>query len=204
VVAAPGTGLSRNFFTVRLQATPRLELDFNHTYFRDIPTFDPTLVGTTLLDKFLFQGFSAGARYEFMKNATVYTQLGRSNRTGDATSSLNQMYGINFSHLPWWGLRADFHYAQFSGSFGSGNYRTFSLSRNLIDNLQVEVLAGQQSFNGQFTNSGRTWFVINNIEADFGAHYFAQGSFTTNRGQMSYDQWMFTLGYRFDSRRHHQ
>src|SRR6185437_14307085 len=101
-VPAPGTELSRNFFTFRVQANRRLELDFNHTYFRDIPTFDPTLVGTGLLDKYLFQGFSAGARFEFMKNATVYTQLGRSSRTGDATSSLNQMYGITFSHLPLW------------------------------------------------------------------------------------------------------
>ena len=27
-----------------------------------------------------------------------------------------------------------------------------------------------------------------------------QGSFTTNRGELSYDQWMFSLGYRFDSK----
>ena len=33
-----------------------------------------------------------------------------------------------------------------------------------------------------------------------GAHYFMQGGFTINRGQLSYDQWMFTLGYRFDSK----
>jgi AMIN domain-containing protein len=203
-VPAPGTELSRNFFTFRVQANRRLELDFNHTYFRDIPTFDPTLVGTGLLDKYLFQGFSAGARFEFMKNATVYTQLGRSSRTGDATSSLNQMYGITFSHLPLWALRADFHYAQFNSSFGSGTYKAFSLSRSLTDNLQASVLSGLQSFNSQMTNPGHSWFVISNLEMNAGAHYFVEGSFTTNRGQMSYDQWMFTLGYRFDSKRHQQ
>ena len=203
-VPAPGPGLSRNFFTVRLQVTPRLELDGNHTYFRDIPTFDPTLISTGLLDKYLFQGFSVGARYEFIKNVTVYTQLGRSSRTGDASASLNQMYGITFSHLPLWALRADFHYAEFNSAFGSGKYKAFSLSRNLTDALQAEVLAGQQSFTGTMTNSGRTWFVMNNLDVNVGAHYFLQGSFTTNRGQMSYDQWMFTLGYRFDSKGHRQ
>ena len=203
-VPAPGPGLSRNFFTVRLQVTPRLELDGNHTYFRDIPTFDPTLISTGLLDKYLFQGFSAGARYEFIKNVTVYTQLGRSSRSGDASASLNQMYGITFSHLRLWALRADFHYAEFNSSFGSGKYKAFSLSRNLTDDLHAEILAGQQSFAGLMTNSGRTWFVMNNLDLNVGAHYFVQGSFTTNRGQMSYDQWMFTLGYRFDSKRHQQ
>ncbi len=203
-VPAPGPGLSRNFFTVRLQVTPRLELDGNHTYFRDIPTFDPALISTGLLDKYLFQGFSAGARYEFIKNVTVYTQLGRSSRSGDISASLNQMYGITFSHLPLWALRADFHYAEFNSSFGSGKYKAFSLSRNLTDDLHAEIMAGQQSFSGLMTSSGRTWYVMNNLDLNVGPHYFVQGSFTTNRGQMSYDQWMFTLGYRFDSKRHQQ
>jgi hypothetical protein len=203
-VPAPGPGLSRNFFTVRLQVTPRLQLDGNHTYFRDIPTFDPALISTGLLDKYLFQGLSAGARYEFIKNVTIYTQLGRSSRSGDATASLNQMYGITFAHLPLWALRADFHYAEFNSSFGSGKYKAFSLSRNLTDDLHAEILTGQQSFTGLMTSSGRTWFVMNNLDLNAGSHYFLQGSFTTNRGQMSYDQWMFTLGYRFDSRRHQQ
>ena len=204
VVAAPGPGLSRNFFTVRFQVSKRLELDGNHTYFRDIPTFDPTLISTGLLDKYLFQGFSAGARFEFMKNATVYTQLGRSSRTGDAAASLNQLYGITFTHLPLWALRADFHYAEFNSSFGSGKYKAFSVGRSLTDALEAEVLVGQQSFKGVMTTPGNTWFVMNNLDMNFGAHYFVQGSFTTNRGQMSYDQWMFTVGYRFDSKGHHQ
>ena len=31
-----------------------------------------------------------------------------------------------------------------------------------------------------------------------------QGGFTVNRGELSYNQWMFTLGYRFDSKGKHQ
>ena len=40
------------------------------------------------------------------------------------------------------------------------------------------------------------------METTLGPHYYLQGSFTTNRGQLSYDQFMFSLGYRFDSKKH--
>ena len=61
-----------------------MEIDLNHTYFRDLPTFDPTLIGTGLLDKYLFQGFTVGGRVEVMKQVWLSTNLGRSSRTGDA------------------------------------------------------------------------------------------------------------------------
>jgi AMIN domain len=200
-VAAPGPGLSRNFFTLRLQPHPRLELDFNHTYFRDIPTFDPTLIGTGLLDKYLFQGFSVGARVEVVKQIFLYTDIGRSNRTGDAKNSWNQSYGITFGQLPWTGLRADLHYSKFDSSFGAGSYRALSLSRNITDVLRLEVLAGDQSYTSSFSGNNHARFVTGNVETSFGPRYFLQGGFTTSRGNtMNYNQWMFTLGYRFDSR----
>jgi hypothetical protein len=200
-VAAPGPGLSRNFFTLRLQPHPRLELDFNHTYFRDIPTFDPTLIGTGLLDKYLFQGFSVGARVEVVKQIFLYTDIGRSNRTGDAKNSWNQSYGITFGRLPWTGLRANLHYSKFDSSFGAGSYRALSLSRNITDVLRLEVLAGDQSYTSSFSSNNHARFVTGNVETSFGPRYFLQGGFTTSRGNtMNYDQWMFTLGYRFDSR----
>jgi hypothetical protein len=202
-VPAPGPGLSRNFLTLRVQPHPRLELDFNHTYFRDIPTFDPTLIGTGLLDKYLFQGFSGGARVEVIKKVYVYTQLGTSSRSGDAKSSLNQLYGITFGHLPL-GLRADAHYAKFNSSFGSGSYKAFSISRSFTDNLRLELLAGTQNFSSTMTSITGSRFITTNVETNFGSHYFLQGGYTANRGQMSYDQWMFTLGYRFDSRSRHR
>jgi hypothetical protein len=203
-VAAPGAGLSRNFLTVRIQPVPRLEFDFNHNYFRDVPTFDPTLIGTGLLDKYLFQGFSAGVRVEVVKHVFAYTQLGSSNRSGDTKSSLNQMYGLTFDRLPWFGLRADAHYSRFNSSFGDGSYKSFSLSRNLSDNLRGEVLLGDQKFTGLLSSNNSSRFLNANIESSLGSHYFIQGGFTVNRGQLSYDQWMFTLGYRFDSRSKHQ
>ena len=199
-VPAPGPGLSRSFLTLRIQPHPRLEIDFNHNYFRDVPTFDPQLIGTGLLDKYLFQGFSAGARVEVVKQIFVYGTLGQSNRSGDTKSSLNQMYGITFGHLPWMGLRADAHYSRFNSSFGSGSYRAFSLSRNFTDDIRLEVLAGDQTFSSTLTTDNRSRFVNSNVDFAIGEHYFTQAGFTINRGQLSYDQWMFTLGYRFDTK----
>lgn len=199
-VPAPGPELSRNFFTVRVQATSRIELHANHTYFRDIPTFDPTLIGTGLLDKYLFQGFSAGVRVEVIKHISLYTDLGRSSRTGDAKNALNELYGITFDRLPWLGLRADAHYSRFGSSFGDGTYESFSLSRNLNDALRLEVLAGKQDFISSLSTSNGSKFVNATFESTLGRHYFMQGGYTFNRGSLSYDQWSVGLGYRFDTK----
>ena len=169
-----------------------------------MPTFDSQLIGTGLLDKYLFQGLSAGARVEVVKQIFIYGSLGQSNRSGDTKSSLNQMYGVTFGRLPWLSLRADAHYSRFNSSFGSGSYRAFSLSRNFTDDMRLEILAGDQTFSSLLTTDNRSRFVNTNVDFAIGAHYFTQGGFTINRGQLSYDQWMFTLGYRFDTRGKHQ
>lgn len=201
VAAAPGPGLGRNFSTLRVDPVSRLELDFNYNYFRDIPTFDPTLVGTGLLDKYLFQGFSAGGRVEVWNQIWLSTNLGRSNGTGDSKNSLNEMYGITFGRLPWLKLRADAHYAKFNSSFGSGSYESLAVSRQMSDRLRLEVLLGQQNFASALTTNTRGRFVTGTVETTLGPHYYLQGNFTTNRGDMSYDQVMFSVGYRFDSKR---
>lgn len=201
---SPGPGLGRSFFTVRMQPLPRLELDLNHTYFRDVPTFDATLIGTGLLDKYLFQGFSAGARLEVMKQVWVSTNLGRSSRSGDTTSSLNEMFGLTLGRISALNLRADAHYARFNSSFGSGSYEAISMSRQMTESLRLEVLAGQQDFTSALTTSNRARFVTGTVETSLGPHYYLQGNFTTNRGQLSYDQFMFSIGYRFDSKKGRQ
>jgi len=198
---APGPGLGRNFFTLRVNPHPRLELDANYNYFRQIPTFDPTLIGTGLLDKFLFQGFSAGGRVKAVKQLWVYTTLGRSNGTGDAKSSLNEMYGLTYDRVPWLDLRADVHYSRFNSSFGKGSYDALSLSRQASERLRLEVLLGQQNFASAITENTRSRFITGTVETTLGPHYYLQGNFTTNRGEMSYDQIMFSVGYRFDSKR---
>ena len=59
---AVGTGLGQSLLSLRIQVHPRVALDLTDTYFRDVPTYDPTLVGTGLLDKYLYQGVNGGAR----------------------------------------------------------------------------------------------------------------------------------------------
>lgn len=201
VTPSPGWGLGRNFSTFRVNPLSRVELDFNYNYFRQIPTFDPSLAALGLLDKYLFQGFSAGGRVEVWNQIWLSTNLGRSSGTGDAKSSLNQMYGITFNRVPLIRLRADVHYAKFDSSFGSGNYKSFSLSRQMSDRLRLEVLLGQQTFASALTNNNHSKFVTGTVETTLGPHYYLQGNFTTNRGDMDYDQMMFSVGYRFDSRR---
>ena len=197
---APGPGLGRSFFTVRVQPHPRVELDFNHNYFRDVPTFDPALIGTTLLDKYLFQGFSAGARVEVARQVYLSTTLGRSNGSGDKSASLNEMFGITLNRLPVWQLRAAANYARFNSAFGSGSYESFSVSRQMSEALRLELLAGQQNFSSALTASNRSRFLTTTWETMLGPHYYIQGNFTINRGQLSYQQWMFSIGYRFDSK----
>ena len=204
VAAAPGPGLGRNFTTIRFNPHPRVELDANYNYFRDVPTFDPNLVGTTLLDRYLFQGFSAGGRVEVWNQIWLSTNLGRASGTGDAKSSLNEMYGVTFGRVPFVKLRADAHYAKFDSSFGSGSYESLSLSRQMSDRLRLEVLVGQQNFSSTLTTNTRGRFVTGTVETSLGPHYYLQGNFTTNRGDMSYDQFMFSIGYRFDNRGKHE
>lgn len=198
-VLSPGTGISRSFTTLRIQPIDRFEFDVNHTYFREIPNFDPQLVGTGLLDKFLFQGFSAGPRVEVYKQIWVYATLGRSNRSGDAKSSLNQLYGITLGDLPYH-FRADLRYSRFNSAFGNGDYKAFSLSRNFHESYRWEVLLGQQAYSSAFASNDKSKFLNLNIEAPLGPHYFIQGGWTLNRGStLNYDQWFTTFGYRFDS-----
>ncbi|HUM06777.1 MAG TPA: AMIN domain-containing protein [Terriglobales bacterium] len=203
----PGTGfgIGRSFLTLRVQPHARVEFSFNHTYFRDLPTFDPTLIGTGMLDKYLFQGFSAGTRVEVYKQVWVSGDFGLSNRTGDKNNSLNQMYGVTFGRLPWVHLHADARYSRFSSAFGSGTYKAFSVSKNLGETMQLHAMFGQQNFASSLTSATNSRFINAEIETTVGRNFFLQAGGTINRGnQMNYDQWMFTFGYRFDNRHGHR
>jgi hypothetical protein len=203
VTPAPGPGIARSFVTIRIQPTPRLSFDINHNYFRDVPSFDPQLVGTGLLDKYLFQGLSFGVRAEVVKHITLYTDLGRSSRSGDPSSSLNQMYGIGFDRLGRTGLRLDLHYSRFNSSFGNGSYEAVSIARNLTEKFQLQVLAGQQSFATLSAINESSKFVTSTVNVDLGARFFLNGGGTIQRGALqNYEQWFMGLGYRFDNRNH--
>jgi hypothetical protein len=139
---------------------------------------------------------------EVIKNIWVYTNLGRSNRSGDTSNSLNQLYGLTFGRIPWAKIRADAHYARFNSSFGSGYYESISLSRTLSDSFRLEVLGGKQNFVSALSTNSNNKFVTSNLEMNIGTHYFLQGGYTVSRGvSQDYDQWLLSLGYRFDTRR---
>jgi len=72
----------------------------------------------------------------------------------------------------------------------------------LSDNFRLELLGGQQNFVSSLSSNTNSKFVTSNLEMNVGSHYFMQGGFTVSRGvSQDYDQWLFTLGYRFDTRR---
>jgi len=62
-------------------------------------------------------------------------------------------------------------------------------------------LGGKQNYSSQYSSNSNSKFITSNLEMNVGTHYFLQGGFTVSRGVVQdYDQWMFTLGYRFDTR----
>jgi hypothetical protein len=191
-------GITRSYLTLRVQPVSRLSLDLSHNYFRDLPTFDPRLVSTGLLDRLLFQGFSGGARLDLPMKISVYSSLGRSSRTGDTKPSLNQLYGVTLGEIWHTGIRSDVRYSKFDSSFGRGDYRALSFSRNFGEGLRWEVQTGLQHFASPLTRQTRGHFINTTLDWFLGPHYFLEGGFTWQRGdQQNYDQWFVVLGRRF-------
>jgi hypothetical protein len=195
-------GLSRSFSTLRVQPFSRFSIDVNHSYFRDVPTFSAALISTGLLDKYLFQGLSVGSRIELPGRISLYGNFGQSNRSGDTHSSLNQLYGVTLGRLWFTGIRADVRYSKFASSFGSGNYRALSLSRSFKEAMRLEVNAGKQSFVSSIAVPTDYRLVGSTLDLNLGSHYFLETVFNAQRGlQQSYNQWIITTGYRFDTKR---
>ena len=198
---AVGAGLGQSLLTLRVQVHPRVALDLTDTYFRDVPTYDPTLVGTGLLDKYLFQGLNAGARIQFPEHLTGYFSLGRSSESSDAKSSLNTLAGITMSHIWKTGLQADVRYSKFDSAFAAGTYRSVSLTRDLGERLRLNLQGGSYVYNSSLAANNNSYFVNLLFDTSLGARYFMQSGFTTQRGgSQEYNQWTTTLGYRFDNR----
>ena len=192
------TGISQTFNSLHFQPIHLVTFGVNYNYFRSLPTFDPLLIGTGLLDHYLFQGFSGDVRLDLPKHISLYSSVGKSKASSDTTSSLNQSYGITFSNLGRTGLFLDMHYTQFHSSFGSGQYESVSLSRNLTDTLRVQVLAGNQKFNSPLTTNSSSRFVNGILDWTISRRYFVEGLFGYYNGTtLDYTQWSTVFGYRF-------
>jgi hypothetical protein len=189
--------LARSFLTIRFQLSKALALDFSHNYFRDVPTFDTRLLGTGLLDQFLFQGFSAGLKLTPSPGATFYGNLGSNKREQDPKASLNYMGGLVLSRLPI-PFRVDLRYSRFNSSFGSGDYESVTLSRQMSDKLRFDLQAGLQSINSSLTNQTRTKYGSASLDYLLRTHYILGAGWTLYRGgAQNYDQIFLNLGYRF-------
>jgi hypothetical protein len=198
---AVGTGLGQSLLTVRVQVHPRVTLDLTDTYFRDVPTYDATLAGTGLLDKYLFQGLNGGARVQLPEHITGYFSIGRSSDSSDPKSSLNSLYGVTVSSIWKTGLVADVRYSKFDSAFAAGTYRSISLSRDLGERFRLNLQGGSYVYNSSLASNSSSYFVNLMSETNLGARYFMENAFTTQRGgTIGYNQWTTTIGYRFDNR----
>jgi len=198
---AVGTGLGQSLLSLRIQVHPRVALDLTDTYFRDVPTYDPTLVGTGLLDKYLYQGVNGGARIQFPRHITGYFSLGSSSDSHDAKNSLNKLFGVTVTNIWKTGLEADARYSRFDSAFASGTYTTATLSRDLLDSLRLNLQVGRYDYSSSVAASSNSKFANLMFDSNLGARFFVESMFTAQRGgNLNYNQWTTTLGYRFDNR----
>jgi hypothetical protein len=194
------TGISQSYSTIRFQPFEHISFGLNHNYFRNLPTFDPKLIGTGLLDQYLFQGFSGDVRVEAPKHISLYVSLGKSKVSSDKQNSLNQGYGITFGKLWNTGLIADFHYSKFDSDFGKGQYESFSLSKSLNENLRLQLMGGHQTLNSAYSNNSNSKFVNASADWNLGPRYFFEANFGWYNGtSLQYQQWSTVVGYRFGS-----
>jgi hypothetical protein len=194
-------GVGQSLLSLRAQANPRIEFELQDTYFRDVPTYDAVLVGTGLLDRYLFQGVSGGSRIQLPLRVTGYFSVGRSNASTDKKDSWNTMYGASMSRIWRTDLTVDARYSKFDSSFASGVYRTVTVSRDLGDRFRLSLQGGKQSFTSSFSKDNGDYFVNALVETNLGSRYFLESSYTTQRGGTDqYNQFTTTFGFRFDNR----
>ena len=198
---AVSTGIGQSLASLRVQVHPRVVLELTDTYLRDVPTYNANLVGTGLLDKYLFQGVSGGARVEFPLHIAGYFSLGQSSSSGDKKSSLNDLFGVTMSNIWRTGIQADVRYSKFDSAFASGTYRNLTVSRDIGERFRVNLQGGSYIYNSSLAANSNSYFVNLLADTNLGARYFVENAFTTQRGgTMNYNQWTTTFGYRFDNR----
>jgi hypothetical protein len=196
-----GTGIGESLVSLRVQVHPRISLDLSDTYFRDVPTYNPTLVGTGLLNQYLYQGLNGGARVTFPMHITGYFSLGQSSDSSDAKSSLNDLFGITMADIWKTGLEADVQYSKFDSAFAAGSYRNISLRRNVGERVQLDLQVGKYIYNSSLAASNNSYFANLLSDVNLGSKFFIEGDFTTQRGgSTNYNQWTTVFGYRFDNR----
>lgn len=192
------TGISQTYNSIHFQPIPLITFGVNYNYFRSLPTFDPRLIGTGLLNNYLFSGLSGDVRFDLPKHISLYAAVGESKANSDTKNSLNNAFGVTFGNLFRTGLNLDLHYSKFDSSFGSGEYESVSLSKSLTDQLTLQILGGNQLFNSSLTANTNAKFVNATIDWTINRRFFLEGLYGWYSGNtMSYNQWSTLLGYRW-------
>lgn len=192
-------GISHSYFTAHYTPSPFVSFDLYHNYFRDVPTATTTILGTGLVDQLLFQGLSGGVHLKPIRNISLYTTAGASQKTGDFHRSLNLMYGGSWSEIARSGIRADFHYSKFDSNFGTGNYKVFSLSRQVTNHAFWNVQVGKQQLLSYFTTNHNSIYVDESLDINVGLRSYLQSGYTyVNGATLNYRQMYFSWGFRFD------
>ncbi len=192
------TGISQTYNSLHIQPIHLISFGLNYNYYRQLPTFDPRLIGPGLLNNYLFTGLSGDVRVELPKQISVYGALGKSNASTDKKQSWNESVGISFANLAHTGIFMDMHYSKFNSSFGGGSYAAASLSKNLVNNLQFQFLGGYQKFDSTFTKNVNASFINATLDWSFARRYFLQGTYGWYNGTATkYNQWSTMLGYRW-------
>jgi hypothetical protein len=197
------TGIGQSLLSLRIQVHPRVVLDLTDTYLRDVPTYDPTLVGTGLLDQYLYQGINGGARISFPRHITGYFSLGSNTDSADPKNSMNQMFGASMANIWKTGLTADARYSKFSSAFASGTYKTVTVSRDVNESMRLDLQVGRYAYNSipVGTPVSKSDFADITFESNLGSKLFVQSMFTAQRGgSLDYNQWTTTIGLRFNNR----
>ena len=155
------------------------------------------MLGTGLLDQYLFQGFSGDVRFALPKRIGLYASLGKSKTTTDKKNSWNQAYGLSLGQVWKTGVLLDLHYSKFDSSFGSGKYQSVSLSKNFSDSFHVQVYGGHQTFKTALSNNTNSNFLNGVVDFNLGPRYFVEGIYGWYKGTaLSYTQWSTVFGYR--------
>ena len=189
--------VSQSYSTLHFQPIKLIGFGINDNYFRSLPTYDPRLLGTGLLDQYLFQGVSGDVRLALPMRLGLFASLGKSNSTTDKKASWNQAYGITLGGIRHTGIFVDAHYSKFDSSFGSGKYTSLSLGKNISDTLHLQVYGGHQVFNTPLSNNTNSNFVNGVVDWNVGARYFFEGNFGYYKGStLNYKQWTTVFGYR--------
>ena len=196
------TGISQSYNSVHFQPIKLITVGANYNYYRTLPTFDPRLIATGLLNQYLFQGLSGDVRLELPKHISLYGALGRSKASTDTKNALNDAVGVTFGNIGHTGLFLDLHYSKFNSSFGSGQFESVSLSRNLTEKLRLQLMGGNQLFTSALTTNTNAKFVNATMDWSIGRGYFVEGTFGWYNGTTeSYNQWSSIFGYRWGGTR---